>query len=128
MSSIEDLSDVQFLYSHASKQSYYLFLTDKMECFIEISTSEHLKCENYNNFSRASESQSAANSLYLAPEWIGNSFSFWNVNEVDFFLFVRYLYNKQNSTWFLGDMEFLFECLTRYLSSERSENSTSFAS
>lgn len=29
-SSIEDLSDVQFLYSHASKQSYYLFLTDKM--------------------------------------------------------------------------------------------------
>lgn len=42
-SSIEDLSDLQFLYPHSSKQSYYLFLTDKMECFIKISNPEHLK-------------------------------------------------------------------------------------
>ena len=31
------------------------------------------------------------------------------------------LYNKQNNTWTLGDMEFIFECSHRYRTSERSE-------
>ena len=31
------------------------------------------------------------------------------------------LYNKQNNTWLLVDMEFLFSCLTWYLTSEHSE-------
>ena len=31
----------------------------------------------------------------------------------------RSLYSKQNNTWLLGDMEFLFPCSTRYLTSER---------
>ena len=30
------------------------------------------------------------------------------------------LYDKQNDTWLLVDMEFLFSCLTRQLTSERS--------
>ena len=32
-----------------------------------------------------------------------------------FFLLVRCIYNKQNNTWLLGDMEFLFSYSTRYL-------------
>ena len=31
------------------------------------------------------------------------------------------LYNKQNNTWMLGDMEFIFECSHRYRTSQRSE-------
>ena len=31
------------------------------------------------------------------------------------------LYDKQNNTWLLVDMEFLFSCLARQLTSERSE-------
>ena len=34
--------------------------------------------------------------------------------KVDFFLSARCLYNKQNNTWLLGDMEFLLTCSTRY--------------
>ena len=30
-------------------------------------------------------------------------------------MLVRCLYDKQNDTWLLGDMEFLFSCSTRYL-------------
>ena len=37
------------------------------------------------------------------------------MNQVGFFLLVRCLYSKQNNTWLLGDMEFLFSCSTRYL-------------
>jgi len=33
----------------------------------------------------------------------------------------KMLYNKQNDTWLLPDMEFLFSCSTRYPTSERSE-------
>ena len=32
------------------------------------------------------------------------------------------LYNKQNNTWTLGDMEFIFECSHRYRTSERSDH------
>ena len=39
------------------------------------------------------------------------------------FLSVRYLNEKQNSTRLLGDMEFLYLCSTRYLTSERIEHS-----
>ena len=30
-------------------------------------------------------------------------------------MLVRCLYNKQNNTWLLGDMEFLFSCSMRYV-------------
>ena len=74
--------------------------------------------EDYDNFSRcvwAANKLPTCHSLYLAP-WInGNTSSFWNVNKVAFFLLVRYLENKQNTTWLLGDMEFLFSCATQYL-------------
>ena len=53
-------------------------------------------------------------SLNLTPCMNGNPSSFWNVIKVDFFLSARCLYNKQNNTWLLGDMEFLLTCSTRY--------------
>ena len=46
--------------------------------------------------------------LYLVPGMNGD------VNKVDFLL-VSCLYNKQNNTWLLGNMEYLFKCSTSYL-------------
>ena len=74
--------------------------------------------KNYNSFSRVFE---IANQLltrhsvyiYLAPLMKGNALSFRNVKKVGFFLSVRCLYNKENHTWLLGEMEFLFSCSTR---------------
>ena len=54
-------------------------------------------------------------SLFSVPWMNYNAFSFWNMNKVNFFLLVRSLYNKQNKTWLLGDMEFLSSCSTWYL-------------
>ena len=42
--------------------------------------------------------------------WI--TFCFWNANKVNYSSLVRCLYNKQNMTQMLGDMEFLFSCST----------------
>ena len=58
--------------------------------------------------------------LYLAAWMNGNTSSFLNLDKVGFFLLKRCLRNKQNNTWLLRDMEFLFSCSTRCLSSERS--------
>ena len=63
----------------------------------------------YGNFSRAFEIVNQlpiCHLLYLVPWMKSKTFSFNNVNWVGFFLFVRCLYNKQNYTWLLGDMEF----------------------
>ena len=46
--------------------------------------------------------------LYLVPGMNGD------LNKVDFLL-VSCLYNKQNNTWLLGNMEYLFKCSTSYL-------------
>ena len=43
------------------------------------------------------------------------------VQEIVFLVFHRCLYNKQNITCPLVDTNFIFECSTRYLTSERSE-------
>ena len=34
---------------------------------------------------------------------------------------VNYIVYIEDNTWLLGDMKFIFECSTRYLTSERSE-------
>ena len=64
------------------------------------------------------DSQSAADmslALYLVPWMNGYVLSFWNVNQVDFLLLARCLYNKQNNLWLLGDVEFLFLCSAQCL-------------
>ena len=48
----------------------------------------------------------------------GNAFCFRKVNKVDSFLLVKCSYHTQNNTRLLGDMEFLFESLTRYLDAD----------
>ena len=48
-------------------------------------------------------------SLYLAP-WMIETRSLLSVDKLGLFLLVRSIFNKQNSTWLLEDMESLFWC------------------
>ena len=69
--------------------------------------------KNNDNFIRVFEIAHqllTSHSLYLAAWLNSDDFSFGNVNKVDFFLLVRCLYNKQNNTSLLGDVEFLYSC------------------
>ena len=79
--------------------------------------------ENYDIFESVSDRQSVVDTslaLFSAMnEWMkGNAFCFRKVNKVDFFLLVKCSYHTQNNTRLLGDMEFLFESLTRYLDAD----------
>lgn len=46
------------------------------------------------------------------------TFSYWDVNEIDFFLLVKCSYSKRNHRLAHGDMKFRFLCATRYLTRE----------
>ena len=41
--------------------------------------------------------------------------SFLGTKETGLFGLFLFLFNKQNNTWVLGDMEFIFSCSNRYL-------------
>ena len=90
-----------------------LLLLCKLECFIGISTIDwekpYLHTWKITIIFRVFEIANqlmTRHSLSFTP-WIND-----NLNKVDFFLLVRYLYNKQNNTWVRRDMEFLFECFS----------------
>ena len=95
------------------------YLSYKLECSIGISTCEKNRKtlrENH-DFSVVFKTANQLLTYYLlysAPWMSGNAFCFWNVKYVRFFLLVTRLYNKQNDTWLLGDVEFLFSCSILY--------------